>query len=80
VIDGLDDARAFVKPPRFESGNGSDVVLAVEWLPAQSFYHPDMVGIHVSVYPVRSLDRAAARSAMRAQDSLSFENGCCRLR
>jgi hypothetical protein len=73
VIEGLGDAHALVKPPSFSSGTASDVVLTVRWVPARSFnhggegYHPSAIGIHVSVYPVRSVDRAAVRSLLRSQ-------------
>ncbi|MCO5997473.1 hypothetical protein [Actinoallomurus rhizosphaericola] len=74
LAETLGDAHASVKPPSFDSGaTGSDVVLAVRWVPARSFnhggegYHPSAVGIHVSVYPVRSVDRAAVRSLLRSQ-------------
>jgi hypothetical protein len=73
VMDGLGDAHTLVQPPRFESGTASDVVLTVRWAPGRSFNygmdgrHPDMVGIHVSVYPVPSADRLAVRQALRSQ-------------
>jgi hypothetical protein len=62
-----------VKPPRFDEGPGSDVVLAVRWVPSRSFnlgaegYHPSAAGIHVHVRPVRSVDRVAVRSSLRSQ-------------
>ncbi|GAA4509130.1 hypothetical protein GCM10023191_069890 [Actinoallomurus oryzae] len=73
LIKGLGDAYSLVKRPRFHTGMISDVVLVVRWTPAQSFnygmggVHPDMVGIHVTVRPVRSVDRVAVRSLLRSR-------------
>ncbi|GAA4630308.1 hypothetical protein GCM10023196_055130 [Actinoallomurus vinaceus] len=73
VIEGLGDAHALVKPPSFSSGTSSDVVLAVRWVPARSFnhgsegFHPSAVGIHVSIYPVHSVDRVTVRSSLRSR-------------
>lgn len=68
VNGGLGDAWTLVKPPRFEEGGLSDVVLVVSWIPAGYRYcHPSVVGIDVTVRPVRSTDRSAARSLLRSQ-------------
>jgi hypothetical protein len=72
VVDGLGDAYPLVKPPRFEAGSMTDVVLVTSWVPDLSFnygsggYHPETVGIHLSIHPVRSQDRLTARSLLRA--------------
>ncbi|WP_345366891.1 hypothetical protein [Actinoallomurus liliacearum] len=73
MIDGLGDAHALMKPPRFETGLISDVVVVVSWVPALSFnygqggIHPDSVGVDVVIRPVRSIDRVAVRSLLRSQ-------------
>src|SRR4051794_14050874 len=68
VMQGLGDAHALVRAPSFDLGSGSEVVLAVRWVPARSrYHHPSVAGIHVSVYPVRSVDRAVVRSLLRSQ-------------
>jgi hypothetical protein len=78
LIDGLGDAYSLVKRPRFHTGMVSDVVLGVRWTPALSFnygmggVHPDAVGIQVTVRPVRSVDRVAARSLLRSRGLLQL--------
>ncbi|MFB9832870.1 hypothetical protein [Actinoallomurus acaciae] len=73
LIEGLGEGYASVKPPCFDEGPVSDVVLAVWWVPSRSFnlggegYHPSAVGIHVHVHPVCSADRVAVRSSLRSQ-------------
>ncbi|KAB2348047.1 hypothetical protein [Actinomadura rudentiformis] len=70
VVDGLGEQYEFVKRPKFCVGGVADSPLAVEWVPAHSFnfgmggYHPDVVGIHINIRPVRSADRAAVRSLL----------------
>ena len=70
VMDGLSDAYTLVQSPRFESGTVAEVVLTVRWAPSRSFNygtggrHPDMVGIQISICPIRSADRVAVRQAL----------------